>query len=760
MQRRVWAYALSPVQAHLAVIAAVLCFAPRSSARGPQRLPAKTTRIAHAVSVTHPPKLNGTLNDPEWQLANPVTEFLQREPYQGRKPTERTEVRILYTRKEVFFGIACDDSKPSGIVATQLQRDLPQNLDDYFEILIDPSHDRRNAYIFQINPLGAQADGTITEEQQSGSQQDFDPGWDGIWSASTSVNSHGWMATVGIPFSTLNFMQTKNVIWGLNFKRFIRRKNEEDLWSAWRREFGITKVSQEGELVGITGIGSGRLFFLQPYGLTGADHLSASRGTDFLHTGGLDIKYGLRSNLVANLTGNTDFGEAEVDQQQFNLTPYKLFYPEKRQFFLENADVFAFPMGLNDQLFFSRQIGIDPNTGEIVPINGGAKVTGTLGNYEVGFMDVQSRSEGPNPADNFSVVRVKRSLFGESYVGVMGIDKESGNVLDPFNRTGGADTRLVIGKNLVIHAYSAATDSPGGTKNNYDLGGDVSYTTDWMQFQAVQDKVGANFNPEVGFVQRSNVNNSLADLLLAPRPNISGVRELNFEGFIDYYPDTTGVLQTQEWQGTFRILFNNGAYTDDDIFDNFIQRLTQPFNIYKNVFIPAGLYRFSRHQLTYGSRRDRRFTYNFFERFGTYYTGQLNEAVIRTTYRPTSHFSFSTSAEWDKFTLPQRNVSVALASLQVNYSFSRFLNVSTLVQMDTSNTQAVSANVLLRYQYRHDDPFSNLYVIYNTGTRFESLTGSNLQQLRETLFEIKLTRTFTPSLKRVGKGIQRDLQER
>jgi len=161
--------------------------------------------------------------------------------------------------------------------------------------------------------------------------------------------------------------------------------------------------------------------------------------------------------------------------------------------------------------------------------------------------------------------------------------------------------------------------------------------------------------------------------------------------------------------------------------------------------------------LTYGSRRDLHFTYNFFERFGTYYTGQLNKAAIRTTYRPTSKFSFSTSAEWDKFTLPQRNFSVALASLQVNYSFSRFLNVSTLVQMDTSNTQAVSANVLLRYQYRHDDPFSNLYVIYNTGTRFESLTGSNLQQLRETLFEIKLTRTFTPSLKRIDNAIQRGL---
>src|SRR5258707_14109282 len=200
-------------------------------------------------------------------------------------------------------------------------------------------------------------------------------------------------------------MRTNEVVWGINFKRFIRRKNEQDLWSAWRRSFGANKISQAGELHGISEIGSGRLFVVKPYGLTGFSHLPPAAtlagltpGTEALYTGGVDVKLGLRSNLVANLTGNTDFADADVDTQQFNLTPYKLFFPEKRQFFLENAGVFAFPMGVSssaDQLFFSRQIGIDPVTGQQVPINGGARVTGTLGGFELGAMDVDTRTSGP-----------------------------------------------------------------------------------------------------------------------------------------------------------------------------------------------------------------------------------------------------------------------------------------------------------------------------------------------------------------------------
>src|SRR5438876_3748580 len=333
-------------------------------------------RSAQASAVDRPPKLDGTLDDPLWQRATPITNLLQREPYEGQSPTEQTEVRILYTKHEVYFGVACHDSFAGAPVATQLRRDVTQELDDYFEIVIDSRRDRRNAYVFQINPLGTQRDALITDERE-GDTQDGDPGWDGVWTSEARIASDGWTATVAIPFATLNFMRSRDVVWGVNFKRFIRRKNEQDLWSGWRRTFGATKISQAGELHGINEIGSGRLFIVKPYLLGGFSHLPANAtasgltpGTTALHTGGVDVTIGLRSNLVANLTGNTDFADSDVDVQQFNLTPYKLFFPEKRQFFLENAGVFDFSLGggIPDQLFFSRQIGIDPITGQEVPI--------------------------------------------------------------------------------------------------------------------------------------------------------------------------------------------------------------------------------------------------------------------------------------------------------------------------------------------------------------------------------------------------------
>jgi hypothetical protein len=271
------------------------------------------------------------------------------------------------------------------IVATELRRDATQHLDDYFEIVIDSAHDRRNAYVFQINPLGTQRDALITEEQEGNGDDDGDSGWDGVWTSEAHISEIGWTATVAIPFSSLNFMKSNDLIWGINFKGFIRRKNEEDLWSGWRRVYVAARVSQAGQLQGISDIGSGRLFIVKPYGLLCFQHLPESvagtgltPGWSGLHTGGVDAKLGLRSNLVANMTVNTDFADADVDLQNFNLTPYPLFYPEKRQFFLENAGVFNFPLGgdSGDLLFFSRQVGIDPVTGQEVPINAGGKVTG------------------------------------------------------------------------------------------------------------------------------------------------------------------------------------------------------------------------------------------------------------------------------------------------------------------------------------------------------------------------------------------------
>ncbi len=713
-------------------------------------------RIAEAVRVERSPRLDGTLGDPVWIQASPITDFRQREPYEGQPATERTEVRVLYTRNEIYFGIACHDSAVNGPVATQLRRDVTQELDDYFEIVIDSRRDRRNAYVFQINPLGTQRDALITDEQ-AGDTQDGDPGWDGIWTSEARITSDGWTATVAIPFSTLNFMRSRDVVWGVNFKRFIRRKNEEDLWSGWRRTFGATKISQAGELHGIDEIGSGRLFIVKPYVLGGFSHLPANAtasgltpGTTALHTGGVDIKVGLRSNLVANLTANTDFADSDVDVQQFNLTPYKLFFPEKRQFFLENAGVFAFPLGLGnnaDQLFFSRQIGIDPITGQQVPINGGAKITGSLDGFELGVMDVDTRSSGPNPGANYAVLRLKRSLWGSgSYIGVMGIDKRSGSVASmasSFNQTSGADGRFVLFKDLVVNGYAAQTRTPGFSSGQSNLGAGLNFRSNWLDFEAEHRKIGPNFNPQVGFLERTDCVCDFADATFKARPEFAALRELQFEGFIFHAPDTHGFVQTQEWQTTFRADFHNGSYTDNDIVDVFAQRLITPFNIYKNVNIPVGVYNWTRHQLTYGSPQDRRLTVRFFERFGSYYNGRLNEFRVRATYRANERLSFSVGPQWNRFHLPlaNGNFSVVFGALETDYAFSRFLSLSTILQVDTANAQAASANIRLRWNYRPD---SDLYVIYTAGQKFASLAVVNPVQFYENRFVVKYTYSFRP----------------
>jgi hypothetical protein len=711
-----------------------------------QRVP-HIERVAQAVRVGHKPALDGTLADPLWQLTDPISDFRQREPESGKPSTEKTEIRILYTRDEVFFGLFCGDSTPKQIVASEMRRDVSQDLDDHFEILIDSRHDHRSAYVFQVNPRGTQRDGLITEERvgdtaaQNGVAPDFDPSWDGVWESNARITEKGWTATVGIPFSTLNFTRSSHIVWGINFKRFIRHKNEEDLWSSYEHDFGITKVSQAGELTGITDIGSGRLFIVKPYGLAGLDHF-IHQGYGTTHTGGVDIKYGLRSNLIANLTVNTDFADSDVDQVQFNLTPYKLFFPEKRQFFLENSGVFDFYTGQQERLFFSRQIGIDPVSGEVVPINAGAKVTGGIGAYQVGLMDVDTRASGTNFGANYAVFRVKRG-FGSSYVGFMGIDKRSGNPNDRVNESGGFDLRLVPLRDLALYGWAALARSQGTRSDDTDVGTNLTYTRPWMQLFAQHFRVGKNYNPELGYLANAGVRKSYVDVTLIQRLKQRLVRRIEWEGWFFNMPDLQHVLQNQEWNTTCRIIFNSGAYSENVIQDLDIQRIKSPFNIYRDKSIPVGLYRFSRHQVSYYSPPDRRFAVGVAERFGAYYGGSLNEIFLQSTYRPNARFSVSLIQTLDSFHLPQGHFDIDLGGVQTNYSFSRLLSLTALIQVDTANSQAMNANVRLRYNYRPD---SDLYVIFNSGLTFASLAGTTTQEM-QTRFAIKLTYSFTPKLR-------------
>jgi hypothetical protein len=724
---------------HTLVLTTILVGSASSWARGQSTSPISGTRLAAAAWAEHPPHLDGTLADPLWSSAPLITDFRQREPLETAAATERTEVRILYDAHHVYFGVHCYDSDPEGIAATQLRRDLSLDLDDNFAIMIDPSLGRRNGYIFEVNPLGTQRDGEIIEEQAPLIDSIVDSSWDGLWISAAKITRDGWTATLSIPFSTLNFRGGSEVSWGLNFRRFIRRKNEEDFWSGYRRIFGFWRVSQAGELKGLKNIESRRLLVIKPYALGGAQAFSGQPWTG-LHRIGGDIKYGLASNLIAVGTINTDFSDADVDQQQFNLTPYPIFVPEKRRFFLEDSDVFNFLLWNQDLLFFTRQIGIDPVTGQEVPIDAGGKIAGHVAGFDLGVMDVKTRADGPNAYTNNAVVRVKRPLTPGSYVGFMATDKQSGNPLDPSNQSVGADAKFVFFRNLNLRGYYAKTWTMGLHGENAALGGRLTYANNWFNIYAGHGVTERNFNPEIGFVTRIDDQPTIFQFNFTPRPGVWNIRELDLGGFVGHDPNTAGKLIYKEWSASVRALFNSSAELDFFPQDVVYQFLTQPLNLYKNIFIPVGSYRFTTHTAAYTSSGGHRVTYTALEQWGGYYSGHLNTAILTAQYRPNPNLALEINNTLNSFRLPQGNFNIDLAGVQVSYAFNRFLNAATFVQADTAQTQAVSANFRVRYTFRPD---SDLYVIYNLGSRFQSLAAGNPTEVRQAKFAVKVTYSWS-----------------
>lgn len=694
-----------------------------------------SARSAVAVRVDTAPRLDGTLDDPVWVRGIPVTDFRQREPREGEIATERTSVVILYDRSRLFFGVHCFDASPAGIVATELRRDTDASIDDSFAVLISPTHDGRSAYTFTVNPLGTQFDALVAEEGTVN-----DSAWDGVWESNAVRTRDGWTATIAIPFATLNFKASERPVLGVNFRRFIRRKNEEDLWRSFLRIYGLARVSQGGDLEGLEHIGSGRLLVLKPFAVTGAETIA--RGTtDALHSIGLDVKYGLRSSLVLNGTLNTDFADADVDPLRFNITPFKVLLPEKRPFFLENSGVFQYGAP-NMQLFFSRQIGIDPGTGEQVPLDGGVKLTGTVGDYDVGVLDARTRHSGSNPWANYFVGRVKRRLLEESYVGVIAIDKHSGSGDDPYNRAIGVDGQFRFAKAWVAQGYYAKTASSsnvGARGKDWSGSAGLAYNGDLFQVAESSTVVQANFNPEAGFVDRTDLVTNHVGVEVKPHLARGPVRQLFFIADYVGQPDTHGVLQTQQWQGTIIALFHSGAFTNNDLFVNTVQRLTAPFDIFGNVVIPAGEYRFTRHQLDYESDPGRQIAYTASEQWGDFYSGTLNTASASLNVRPLPQISVAGGETWNRFQFSGRDYDVFVGSLKTSYSLTRFLTVSALMQHNSADAERVSWNARLRYQYRPD---SDLFVVFNDGPQFNSLLAGNPVLTRDRRLSVKWTYSF------------------
>jgi hypothetical protein len=694
-------------------------------------------QILHA---TEPIEVDGILDEPSWSQATPAKDFRQQEPNEGQPATEQTEVRLLFDEKNLYVGVHAFDSEPSRINSRELVRDATFSNDDKVEILLDTYHDRRNAYRFAVNPLGTQQDALITDEGR-----DLNLSWDAPWISAGRIDETGWIVEIAIPLTTLRFTEGAGT-WGLNFARIIRRKNEENLWTSWQRSFGLERVSQAGELIGVEEIKRRRLLQVKPYASGGWREgvpLIAEPGFDagMQAKAGLEVaKIGITPSLTAEFTANPDFGQAEVDTQIVNLTRFSVFFPEKRDFFLENAGIFLFGRAEANQLFFTRRIGLTDD-GAPVPIDYGAKITGKVGPYNVGFLQVQTRKLGDQssrfsvPRQQFTVARVKRDVLERSYIGAMFVNRQGAtSAAGPsYNRGGGIDAEFNLTDHYQLKAFLMGTATPGVRSSFLSGRIDSRFENDLWRFITVYEDIGSNFNPEVGFIERKAIHQYFGQLAYKPRPRfIPHVLQMEFETQIEYYTDRSNNLATRQTELSWETLFKNSS----DFFFRPIEYvrdvLTEPFEIRPGIVIPPGSYTFNRPRVSFTSDSSRRLVLSGGYKWGDFYNGKRDEITAGATFRPNAHLLFDFTNSFNSVRLPQGEFKTNLFAGRVNYNFSRKLLTSALMQLNSA-ARLSAINIRLRYIYK---PNSDLFVIYN------QTTGAGLERPSYS-FQVKLTRDFT-----------------
>ncbi|MCS5650864.1 MAG: carbohydrate binding family 9 domain-containing protein, partial [Dehalococcoidia bacterium] len=356
-------------------------------------------------------KLDGVLDEEVWRSVTPATGFIQEEPNEGEACTEKSEIYVIYNKDNLYIGAKLYDSDPSGILAYQKRRDAWLVTDDRFMLILDTFLDGRTGYFFEINPAGLLGDGILG----SGGHWNVNKSWDGIWDTRVVIDDDGWTAEIVIPFRTLNFDPDLDT-WGINFQRTIRRKNEDARWSGYRRNQNLTEPIHAGRVTGLKNLTQGKGLEVKPYVIAknqwSSDGIPANPQDK-----GLDLSFNITSGLKGSFTYNTDFAEAEVDDRRVNLTRFPMRFREKRAFFLEGSGVYSFANRSGVTPFFSRRIGL--SEGKQIPIVYGGRLTGQVGDYEIGMINAWTESLGNIPAENFNVARIKRSLFRESYLGLV-----------------------------------------------------------------------------------------------------------------------------------------------------------------------------------------------------------------------------------------------------------------------------------------------------------------------------------------------------
>ena len=710
-----------------------------------QNMPNTAERPAvQATAIETGPEIDGEVrNDALWANVPVFGDLVQSQPSAGHPASENTEIRIALTSSMFYLSVVCFDAKPKQLVVSDARRDADLENTDAFLFILDTYHDGQNGFVFGTNSIGIEYDAQVdnegvgnlnTNRQQGGIVGGFNLNWDASWEVKTQVGDYGWSAEFAIPLRTLRFRSGKDLTWGVNFQRNIRKTNEIAFWAPLPIQFDIKRLSLAGDLTGLTLQTPGNLKII-PYALAQVAHTYQSNPeeTTFKPEAGGDIKYSITPAMTLDLTYNTDFAQVEVDEQQVNLDRFNLFFPEKRPFFLENAGLFSVGSPGEVDLFFSRRIGIGEG-GSLVPIIGGARLSGRINQTNVGVLsmfteEVESSGIGKN---NFTVARVNHQLAQRSAVGAAYISRdglgETG--ADDYNRVFAADGKWGIGKKATISGFYARSQTPDIDENEHAFKLQSKYEWNGLEANLAYTEVGEGFNPEVGFLlrqafrkpevlvlQRIRPNGKFG--LLELRPHVSYRSYWNFDNFL-----VTSFLHVDNhWE------FVSGTEVHTGI--NFtVEGVIEPFQISSGIVVPAGTYRHKEAQIVFFTNKSKPVYISTRHVLGGFFGGDRRANTVEVGLRLGDKFTSAFSINRNDITLPAGYFKTNIFLGRVSYSFTPRIFTQSLIQYNSVN-DSWSANIRLGWLQAAN---TGLFLVYNELRNFYGINNRS--------FTVKYSRMF------------------
>lgn len=686
-------------------------------------------RRLKALRITGPIVVDGRLDEPDWHGAEVATGFVQNDPQEGAPASERTEVRVLYDERTLYVGAFAHYRNPEDVVVNELKRDFDGTSTDWMAVIVDTFHDRRNGYQFGVNPAGA-----MWDSQKFNEGRERNLSWDGAWTVRASRSSDGWYAEFAIPFRVLQVPRADPQTWGINFQRHLQKRLENSFWSAIPRQYVLDRLSLAGALEDLEGLQRGINLRVKPYALARTTPAGAANAQRAFNAGA-DLKYGIAPGLTADFSVNTDFSQVESDIQQVGATRFSVRLPEKREFFLENSGVFQFGPGSdratlisaapgtsaggrdnsvqNDlALFFSRRIGLS-DSGTVLPLHAGARLTGRVNGTTIGALHARQGSDDDEAGAQFTALRVRHNLRSSSDIGAAFLERRDGSA---DNRVVGVDANARPVADLLVYGYAAKTldGAPAASGRTMAARAGATWVNGWWVADASWGSIGAGFQDGLGFVPRSGVvrRQALLGRHFRPRPLSRWVRDLYGAAGLTDLRREGGGFDSRYGDYRFLLTFEDGATVELGANQN-EEDLAQPFLVdpRRGVTVPLGRHEFTDRFIAIASSRSKPLVVEARASTGRYYDGDRHLLQVVGSARLNAHVSGSVSVTRDQVQLPTAGATSHLVTARANVGFSTRALLNALVQYNSA-TGRWDTNV--RFNWIHH-PLSDLFVVLADG---------------------------------------------